>query len=293
MAVTVKAIGGLGNQLFGYFAGLYVSQKLNTNLILDMHRQKQNNHPRSSISDFKLGAELKQSNVLNEFALRFLSFFPPYLKQARQIVQKVLKLHISEKVGFDSSLDSVEDPITMLGYFQTYRYFSSPEILPSQKAITLRNPSNWFAELTQVAVSTKPTVVHVRRGDYRDSVNVSQGVLSKEYYLQGLRLISSCNGTSPEVWVFSDSLDEVRDEFGLEGRGFKYIEAPDDATAAETLIIMSLASGIVISNSTFSYWAAMLGQIPQVVCPSKWFQFGEDPEDLCPPNWSRSESLWT
>ncbi len=293
MAVTVKAIGGLGNQLFGYFAGLYASQKLNSSLVLDLHRQRQNHHPGSSISDFNLEAELRWSNGLNELALSFLGILPPQLKWFRKQLQKVMKIHVSGKVGFDAALDKLVDPITMLGYFQTYRYFSSPLILPPQRALTLQNPSDWFIELSKTAVDTKPTVIHVRRGDYTDSVNSSQGVLSKDYYLEGLRLILEGAEKLPEVWVFSDSLDDVRKEFGSEGTSFRYIETPKDATAAETLSIMSLASGIVISNSTFSYWAAMLGQVPKVVCPKKWFRFGEDPEDLCPPSWYRSESLWT
>jgi len=53
-----------------------------------------------------------------------------------------------------------------------------------------------------------------------------------------------------------------------------------------------LASGIVISKSTFSYWAVMLGQLLKVICPTKWFRFGEDPEDLSPPSWYRTEGLW-
>jgi len=35
---------------------------------------------------------------------------------------------------------------------------------------------------------------------------------------------------------------------------------------------MSLAHGIVISNSTFSYWAAMINQGQNIIAPSNWYK---------------------
>ena len=292
MAVTVKLMGGLGNQLFGYFAGLYVAKKLETNLVLDVYQQKHNHHQGSSISDFRLEGQLNTSYSTEEFVHKSLGLFPPQFEKASQQINKLLRVHVSQKVGFDETLTSLTDPITLRGYFQTYRYFLSPPISPSQRVLSLQNPSRWFLELEKVAIATKPTVIHVRRGDYTSSLNTPQGVLSKDYYLAGLEIISKGQKRAAEVWVFSDSLDEVRSEFGTAGQSFRFIETPVNATAAETMKIMSLASGIVISNSTFSYWAAMLGQIPDVVFPEKWFRLADDPEDLCPPNWQKSESLW-
>lgn len=292
MAVTVKLMGGLGNQLFGYFAGLYVAKKLETNLVLDVYQQKYNHHQGSSISDFRLEGQLNTSYSTEEFVHKSLGLFPPQFEKASQQINKLLRVHVSQKVGFDETLTSLTDPITLRGYYQTYRYFLSPPISPSQRVLSLQNPSRWFLELEKVAIATKPTVIHVRRGDYTLSLNTPQGVLSKDYYLAGLEIISKGQKSAAEVWVFSDSLDEVRSEFGTAGQSFRYIETPVDAAAAETMKIMSLASGIVISNSTFSYWAAMLGQIPEVVSPEKWFRLADDPEDLCPPNWQKSESLW-
>jgi hypothetical protein len=292
VAVTVKLMGGLGNQLFGYFAGLYVANKLKTNLVLDVYQQKHNHHQGSSISDFHLEGQLIKPGGVGEFAFSSLGLFPPQFETAKQKIKKFLKVHVSQQVGFDEALSRLTDPITLRGYFQTYRYFLSPQISPSQRVLSLQNPSRWFLELEKAAIATKPIVIHVRRGDYTSSLNTPQGVLSKDYYLAGLETISKGQRSVAEVWVFSDSLDEVRGEFGTGGQSFRYIETPINATAAETMTIMSLASGIVISNSTFSYWAAMLGQVPEVVSPKKWFRLADDPEDLCPPNWQKSESLW-
>ena len=89
MAVTVKLMGGLGNQLFGYFAGLYVAKNLETNLVLDVYQQKHNHHQGSSISDFHLEGQLNTSDIIGEFAFKSLGLFPPQFEKASQQIKKL------------------------------------------------------------------------------------------------------------------------------------------------------------------------------------------------------------
>jgi hypothetical protein len=65
-----------------------------------------------------------------------------------------------------------------------------------------------------------------------------------------------------------------------------YAESP-----ISDLLAMSSAKGLVMSNSTFSWWAAWLGgqkQALNVIAPCPWFAQESAAEDqLYGPNWER------
>jgi hypothetical protein len=67
---------------------------------------------------------------------------------------------------------------------------------------------------------------------------------------------------------------------------------PRESTAAEALYLMSLGSGSVISNSTFSWWSAKLGNGGPIVAPQSWFKTLPEPLHLIPPDWLRIPSTW-
>jgi hypothetical protein len=135
----------------------------------------------------------------------------------------------------------------------------------------------------------KPAVVHVRRGDYGLEENQSIGLLSAKYYDHAISLLDQ----SKQIWIFSDSPDLVKTELKYQDRDIIFIRPPKDSDPVESLLLMSLAPEIVISNSTFSWWAAFLaGGNSRVFAPSKWYKSQLDPIDLIPGGWTRVESQW-
>jgi hypothetical protein len=96
------------------------------------------------------------------------------------------------------------------------------------------------------------------------------------------------------VLVFSDDIVAAKQIFSQLDISLpvQFVEPLEDSPE-ETLILMSKSDALVISNSTFSWWAAQLGNKNKfVVRPSKWFRGMLDPEDLFPPEWHQQESLW-
>jgi hypothetical protein len=96
--------------------------------------------------------------------------------------------------------------------------------------------------------------LHVRRGDYTLKINEDLGVLSSDYFMgaveKGRR--ESLLADS-EIWVFSDSIDEAKKDFGDYGKNFSYIKSPASSSAAETMMLMASGQANIVSNSTFSY----------------------------------------
>jgi hypothetical protein len=59
------------------------------------------------------------------------------------------------------------------------------------------------------------------------------------------------------------------------------------------MILMSRASDLIISNSTFSWWSAYISnKETNVVAPNKWFRDLEDPKMLIPEHWHQVDSQW-
>ena len=148
--------------------------------------------------------------------------------------------------------------------------------------------SPWVNQTSKDLREEKPLVIHVRRGDFLKTENRNLGVLSKEYYLKIIALYPGL-----PVWVFTDSPEEVSREFIGMDKPTKIITPPSGSDPLDSLILMSRARNLAISNSTFSWWAAMLSQSGSTIyAPEKWFEQRPDPLDLIPSNWHRIPSEW-
>lgn len=290
--VSVKLVGGLGNQLFCYFAGYDLATRTKSALELDVTdiRSGVSAHG-SSIESFSLPGNFisaDSNQFINRLTLKsFLMRVSRKLRFPRFFSKRIL---ISKEIGFDARVIGMGPGSSLFGYFQTYRHFSpyKQELLD----IGLRNPSSWFQENLQQIKSETAIAVHVRRGDYANFAD-TYGLLSSQYYKRAVEKIGEF---LPEAsyWVFSDDPDSanllLRDFLPTTTR---WIKPPEDHDAAETMLLMSRASGIVIANSTFSWWGAALNlDEGPVVAPSKWFKSMTDPKDLYPPAWITVESSW-
>jgi hypothetical protein len=285
--VTVKLVGGLGNQFFGFFAGQYLASILNTRLTVDLTeiRSGRNAHE-SSIESFTLDVDYIERNYCSTVRLLI------------RIIGKVRKLgflvkgsnYFSKVVGFDDNLEKIESPVTLNGYFQSYRYFYS--IRDSIKPIELKNPSSWYLTMEKQFKSQPFTALHIRRGDYRE-LGDSYGLLSFNYYKSCLDRLKLLKISYP-IYIFTDDINSARQMFddSLDVE-INWITPPSDADPAESLLLMSKAKVNIIANSTFSWWGAALNETGKVVlAPEKWFKAMPDPEFLYPPEWLRIASQW-
>jgi serine kinase of HPr protein (carbohydrate metabolism regulator) len=131
--------------------------------------------------------------------------------------------------------------------------------------------------------------LHVRRGDYALPANRMAGMLSYDYYREALMR----TGDHDSIWIFTDSPKEVENEFSQLKHRFDVIVPPKDSDPVESLLLMASTKNIVISNSTFSWWSAMIaGDTASIHAPSKWYEHRADPSKLIPENWKRIPSEW-
>lgn len=207
---------------------------------------------------------------------------------ARLISQKGFKVYKSATIGYEDAYMRISDLRRISGYFQSYKYL--PLSLKSD-GLKLRHQSKRLTKLITEMDKEDPIVVHVRGGDYRE-LSSSVGILSSAYYQQALEIICK-NGPTENVWVFTNDRQLTEEIFhDIPIKNIRIV-SEETLNTAESLTLMSNARRIIISNSTYSWWAAFLRSDKKVIlAPMKWYMNLPDPIDLIPSEWIKIESYW-
>ncbi len=218
-----------------------------------------------------------------------------WLFRSKEKQIKFLRQYHSSVTGYDMELEQTKPPATIVGYFQTWRYFQGLKDEGLVSEINMKRPSRWLRNMTeQMRIQGNVLGIHVRRGDYVGNAGI--GTLSVSYYEAAAEELRSRGAKWDYIWIFSDEVERVEIEFAgfLDGKeNLVFVKPPSETHAFESLLLLSKSSYLVIANSTFSWWAATLGNPDKITaCPSKWFAQIEDPVDLCPQSWVRVPSAW-
>ena len=200
--------------------------------------------------------------------LRLIYSYPWTTRQYRRICQKLRK----DKITDNDGQTLITPPITgghyYEGFFQGEEYFINH--LPAvKKAFTIRKPyQNSFETKYGYFFRThKVVAVHLRRTDYTevefDGMGGQDVSLSMEYYQKAFSMIS--NFDDYEVLFVSDDIDSVRRDF--EGPTNYHFESNSPIVDFQIIQHTDIA---IISNSTFAWWAAYLGEHERVIAPKYW-----------------------
>lgn len=132
-------------------------------------------------------------------------------------------------------------------------------------------------------------VVHVRRTDYRENPKI--GMLTTEYFKRAF-IFASERCIWDEIWLFSDAPEEAIEMIPKEFVDRVMVKFNEKETPPETLALMSKGDAYILSNSSFSWWAACLAENEHklVIAPLPWFKHMPEPKGLIPSNWIRVSS---
>lgn len=301
--IRVTLQGGIGNQLFQIAFG--VANSSSREVIRFVPSKKSDFVP---TGDTELIANLSKNGyqvegldlptlinkacnfVMREYSKSQGNRIVPRL--AKLVVERYLRKHKSierfipgEGLGFFKLQENSELCSALaMGYFQTYRWAeeSGAEIARIVELTRSKLSDNLHRE------KLSSIVVHVRRGDYDQE---GFGFLGPTYYQNGLRILQR-RIEAQQILLFSDDVFYAKKVIsGITDLPIEIVEDPKDS-ALTTLRKMTGASGYVIANSSLSWWAAYLSEVPDgmVVAPDKWFKGFKDPQDLIPHNWIRINS---
>lgn len=119
-------------------------------------------------------------------------------------------------------------------------------------------------------VTDRRVAIHVRRGDYLATNGFYADLGASDYYERAIAAFPD----SRFLVFCHDGQDEKQDSEDMQwclgrfqGDRFDFHEAKGEI---DDLNVMASCSGIIMANSTFSWWAAFLSSA-KVIAPSQWF----------------------
>lgn len=286
-SIIVRVYGGLGNQLFKVMAGLKLSMATSKDLVLDLtwfeyFRDR----------DGKVAPRSYELDFFPQLAnyRRFTSRLPQLNKRIYQAT-KLLSNDLQKYFGVvrDTAPHNFHNSRSnwiLDGRFEDITFLPDDKVL--RNILSFPSPSRGVSE-TIAHLGRNFVAVHVRRGDYLNFPEI-YGFLDKDYYQRALVVIKEKFGNLPIV-LFSDDTDGAKDWL-MDICEFDYVVgARKGLSAGETLQVISQANAVVTAHSTFSWWAAKLGEINEntklVVTPNRFLSkdWGED-KRLIPPTWT-------
>ena len=306
--IIIPIQGGLGNQLFQLAFAMQCGNLVDTCLEIDLRDTSNLIKFNQGLVKFEIPLQIKVNYVKSNYISRKLRNYITRLsttpnrkywqilasvtgkmlifstKNLRKIDSRVI---VAKGIGFDREL--IPKPLKkdnyIVGYFQSFKWLEQTEIRVAMRSLRLREESKTLISFKYLSEVEKPTIIHLRFGDY---LNDKTFKLHTDYYNLALRHLHS-NSKIGHLWIFSDDAKRAREILEIpEGVIDRWVVGPS-IEPEEAFEIMRLGYNYIISNSTYSYWAASLCHQNEaaVIAPAQWFNSNSEPTDLCPNQWIR------
>ncbi|MDE6891527.1 MAG: alpha-1,2-fucosyltransferase [Lachnospiraceae bacterium] len=287
----IRMSGGLGNQMFQYALYLKLRSMGKEVKFDDINEYRGENTRPIMLAVFGIDYPRATWDEIVEFTDGSMNL----LKRIRRKIFGRRALEYREEEFYDPKVLSF-DSMYLRGNFKSEKYFEdiAGEVRSKYRFPTLENmhlPEKLYknTRACQDAIeSTEAVGMHMYRSDSRLDEELYEGICTEKYYEGAVRFIQE---RYPDAffYIFSNEpkwvkkwvedliasqitedmdKDEVRK---LEGR-FVLVEANTEYTGYLDMLLMSKCRHNIISNSSFSWWAAWLNDNPDrlVVAPDRW-----------------------
>lgn len=229
---TVKIKGGLGNQLFQYAFALFLKNKFDIEVNLEISWYKQ-----QSLRKFEL------NNLLTTNSFTLINSTSSFLNK------RINQSYLSEKLITFLIKNNYSLPINFYdGYWQDI-YFAN-----------LLKDINFFKpDILKKKIKEDYYVIHIRRGDFKN--NKAHLVLSDKHYLKFTEVFKD-----KKIYIVSDDEEDaliLKKKIKSNVEYYKYSDL-------EAFSIIYNCSGGIASNSTFCWWAIFLSESRNWLMPYQW-----------------------
>lgn len=264
ITVVQRLQGGIGNQLFQMLYAQRVAQANGASLAFDISAFDRDGYQRRSVLH-RLWPEAATVDTVPTDSARLLREADMAWPADGAIPER---FPIPAEVRH----------LVLDGYWQDRRVAPAEVVASLRDRLEAAMPPAVRQLAERIRSAERPTSVHVRRHDYKH-----HGLASEAYYIDSLRWLAARAG-GLDVFVFSDEPNYTAAFLSQAGIRAQLVNTGDDLA---DLYLMAQCSRHVISNSTYSWWGAMLSGSDEVVWPDPWSLVHEPSPQLCPPRWKR------
>jgi len=275
--------GGIGNQMFQYAFGKYLSILFGLELSLDKGKYLSGNTNRLYDLDIFKAISV---NVGNLSVIRKPDTPSPIFMLERTFSFDKKLVDFLESIPHSD--DDSDQTIIVEGYWQSYKYLLPIEnIIRNDFKIKISFEGH-FAILEKQILACESVMINVRRGDYLNKLDY-HGVVDISYLERAIDLMKK-KLTVPYFFIFSDDINWCRQNLGTTKDIIFVDESYYDEKYKSYFVLMKTCRHFILSNSSFCWWAAWLSSNEKkiVVVPERWFVTDTISDvDLIPPTWTR------
>lgn len=181
-------------------------------------------------------------------------------------LEKIKYRYSEPEYHFNANAFLVDDNTDMFGYFQSPIYFGNCFEMIKNTFTFNDNISNIADLEIKKYLDNRPICsLHVRRGDYLTKSNYHPPC-TLEYYAEAKKRILSATNNNVKFLLFGDDHQWIKENLLDDTSVLVEGNSPE-----VDMCMMSKCAAHIISNSSFSWWGAVLGNFRGVVAPSVWF----------------------
>ena len=280
----VSFLGGLGNQMFQYsfykFLGHYF-QDVKADLSGFTDYSLHNGYELDRIFNIKMEEpSLLERKLYNHTNREWL------VRKLRRIYRLKNAYYEEQKpFEFDDSITKDNSSLRYWGYWQNHKYTEPIQDILRNDFRFVKPLAGKNLNISYELENQNSIGIHIRRGDYV-SHPLFENIGSIEYYANAIHYLKS-TVTDAQFYIFSNDIDWCKRNISEKNSTFVNWNLGIDSYL--DMQLMSLCKHNIISNSSFSWWAAWLNENPGkiVISPSKWVN---DPNinygrGIIPQNW--------
>lgn len=303
--ILVRLMGGLGNQMFQYAFAKHISIEKGVALKLDSSLLGGGDAENVVVRHFDLdvfGIQKIEETASKKEVERFNGkFYPTILdrisfKIKSKFSNDQLLIQKGNEIN-DQLLCPKGEKLCVVGRWQSERFFfNNTDAIKKIFSFSGFQPNTYSLSVAEQIRQSKSVSIHVRRGDYVTHPIYSKklGALSLKYYLDAISLLKEKVSGNLTFYIVSDDIEWCKFNFENVNENIVFVEQEKNKLGfLSDLWLLHICQHAIISNSTFSWWGAWLGETAEsvIIAPKKWSISPEfTPESIVPERWSKIDN---